>query len=92
MDLHRLIQVHETPGFESNSNFKCLNKYVNNDDHLVQNAVYVLWNWSWIAIIGIGIGFELPSRDFCTGVGIELELLLPELELNCKNWIDPGSD
>ena len=27
----------------------------------------------------------------CTGVGKELELLLSELELNCKNGIDPGS-
>ena len=45
---------------------------------------------------------ELPSSElelncllkgFCTGVGIELELILPELELelNCKNGIDPDS-
>ncbi len=41
----------------------------------------------------IGIGVELPSSElgFCTGVGIELELLLSELELNCKYGIDPGS-
>ena len=43
------------------------------------------WNWSGIAIIGIGIGF-------CTGFGIELELILPELELNCKDGIDPDLD
>ena len=48
------------------------------------------WNWSGIAIIGIGI--ELP-KGFCTGFGIELELILPELELelNCKDGIDPDS-
>ena len=45
------------------------------------------WNWSGIAIIGI----ELPSKGVCTGVGIELELILPELELNCKDGIDPDS-
>ena len=68
---------------------------------MVQNAVFVLasseleWNchyrnYSGIAIIGIGIKF--PYR-LCTGVGIELELLLSELELelNCKNGIDPDS-
>ena len=43
----------------------------------------------------IGIGVELPSSEleldclkgFCTGVRIELELLLSELELNGKNGI-----
>ena len=38
----------------------------------------------------VGMGIELPL-GFCTGVRIELELLLPELELNCENGIDPSS-
>ena len=57
MDLHRLIQVHETPGFESNSNY-FFNKICQYGT--VQNAVYGIdWNWSGIATIGIGIGIEL---------------------------------
>ena len=41
------------------------------------NCLYRNWNWSGIACIGIGIGVELP---------------LSELELDCKNGIDPSSD
>ena len=47
---------------------------------------------SGIVIIGIGIGIELQSfKGFSTEVGIWLELPLSELELelNCKNGIDP---
>ena len=46
---------------------------------------------SGIAIIGIGIGIEVPW-GFGTGVGIGVELPLSELELNCKNGIDPSSE
>ena len=53
-------------------------------------SVYYGIDWNWSGIVIIGIGIELPSKGFCTGVGIELELL-PELELNCKNGIDPDS-
>ena len=61
-----------------------LKKY--NDDHMVQNAVYVLE----LTGIGIVVGIVLPL-GFYTGVGIEFELLLPELELNYINGIGPGS-
>ena len=40
--------------------------------------------------IRIGIGIELPF-GLGTGFGIGVELPLSELELNCKNGIDPSS-
>ena len=49
-------------------------------------------NWSGIAFIGIGIGVELPfGLGTGFGIGVELPLSALELELNCKNGIDPGS-
>ena len=49
---------------------------------------------SGIGLIGIGVDsqYELSClKEFCNEFGIELELHLSVLELNCKNGIDPGS-
>ena len=56
------------------------------------DKVYRNWNWSGIAFIGIGIGIELPfGLGTRFGIGVELPLSELELELNCKNGIDPSS-
>ena len=60
-----------------------------NDDNMVQTlSVYygIDWNWSGIAINDHRNWNCL--RDFVP----KSELKLPELELNCKNGIDPDSD
>ena len=56
------------------------------------NCLYRNWNWSGIAFIRIGIGIELPfGLGTGFGIGVELPLSALELELNCKNGIDPSS-
>ena len=74
IDGFKSMKVQVSSPISLRPNFKKKCQY--NDDHIAQNAVYVLWNWYhriWRGMAIIGIGIDLP-QGFCTGVGIRIEL------------------